>query len=82
MQSNQGATLIIDHSNRELAPVTYDVTAVSNDGQRVPLIAGAVIYSATAIAQNRSRDAAWSAVEVREAGTGQVVATYADGEAQ
>jgi hypothetical protein len=60
---------------------TYDVTAVRHDGQRVPL-ATTVIYAANDIARNRSRDAAWSAVEVRETETGQIVAAYADGAAQ
>jgi hypothetical protein len=82
MQSNQGATLIIDHSKREQAPVTFDVTAVSPDGQYVPLTAGTVIWTACEIAKARSRDAAWAAVQVRESRTGRIVATEVNGERQ
>jgi hypothetical protein len=59
---------------------TYDVTAVSHDGQRVPLAALASYSTAHAIAQNRSRDDAWATVEMREAETGSIVAVYADGD--
>lgn len=56
----------------------YDVTAVSHDGQRVPLTC--TNYSmAHEIARPRSMDETWSAVEIREPGTGNVIATYVNG---
>jgi hypothetical protein len=58
---------------------TYDVTAISPDGERVPLTALTPHASATAIAKARSRDAHWNTVEVRESNTGNLVFTYADG---
>jgi hypothetical protein len=58
---------------------TYAVTAVSHDGGTVPLTAGRSYSMAHAIARPRSADAAWSAVEIREAGTGRICGTYSDG---
>jgi hypothetical protein len=58
---------------------TYDVTAVSHDDQRVPLTASTSYSTAHAIARPRSMDEAWGAVEIREADTGSVIATYIDG---
>lgn len=58
---------------------TYDVTAVSHDGQRVPLAGGTSYSMAHDIARRRSADAAWSAVEIREAETGRICGTYAGG---
>ena len=58
---------------------TYDVTAVSHDGNRVPLTAGTNYSMAHAIARPRSADAAWFAVEILEADTGRICGTYSDG---
>jgi len=72
---------IIDHSN-EVHPesaTTYDVTAVSEDRQYVPLTASASYSAAVAIAQARSQDAHWSALLVKDARSGLIVATYVDG---
>ena len=61
------------------ASITYDVTAVSHDGQRVPLTAGTDYSTAHDIARPRSMDEAWAAVQVKVASTGEVIATYVDG---
>ena len=61
---------------------TYDVTAVSHGGVRVPLIHSTNYSMAHEIARPRSMDEMWSAVEIRESDTGNVVATYVDGEAR
>jgi hypothetical protein len=58
---------------------TYDVTAVSEDGQYVPLAADAGISAAYEIAQARSQDAHWSEVQVKDSGTGELIAAYRAG---
>jgi hypothetical protein len=60
---------------------TYDVTAISVDDERVPLITTRYESTAFGIAQNRSADGIWQSVEIRESATGQILATYIDGEA-
>jgi hypothetical protein len=59
--------------------MTYDVTAVSHDGHHIALTAGTTYSTAHDIARPRSADTAWKSVQVREAGTGKVIATYAGG---
>lgn len=58
---------------------TYDVTAVSHDGQYVPLIASADYSAAHEVACPRSADEEWARVEIREAQTRRVIFTYVDG---
>jgi hypothetical protein len=60
---------------------TYDVTAVSCDGQYVPLAGNTNFSTAHEIARPRSMDEAWSKVEIRESDTRSVIATYVDGTA-
>jgi hypothetical protein len=67
-----------DHPDRPR--FTYDVTAVSPDGQHVPLTAGSDISAASEIARARSRDAHWAEMQVRETSTGDLTARYRDGE--
>jgi hypothetical protein len=60
-------------------PPTYDVTAVSHDGQHVPLTAGTTYSMAHEIARPRSMDEAWAMVQVRLSATGEIVAVYVGG---
>jgi hypothetical protein len=62
------------------ARITYDVTAISHDGQYVPLAAGTNYSAAHEIARPRSMDEQWREVVVKVAATGEVVATFANGE--
>jgi hypothetical protein len=59
--------------------IIYDVTAISHDDERVPLTAGTTYTSASEIARPRSRDAHWSAVEIRYSDTGALVEFYVNG---
>jgi hypothetical protein len=61
--------------------MTYDVTAIGRKGRRVPLTVSTSYSVAHEIARPRSMDGRWSAVEICEAGTGTVIATYVDGAA-
>jgi hypothetical protein len=61
---------------------TYDVTAVSHDGQRVPLTASTSYSMAHEIARPRSMDESWRSVEIRESDTGDVIAVYIAGRDQ
>jgi hypothetical protein len=58
---------------------TYDVTAISGDGQHVPLTAGTGYSMAHDIARPRSTDGTWAKVEIRVAETGELIAAYAAG---
>jgi hypothetical protein len=61
------------------AGVTYDVTAVSHDGQHVPLTAGTSYSTAIEIARPCSMDGTWAMVQVRDSNTREVVAVYVGG---
>jgi hypothetical protein len=59
--------------------LTYDVTAVTHDGQHVPLIARASYTEAHATARTRSMDKQWSQVQIRLPATGELAAVYVGG---
>ena len=48
----------------------YDVTAISVDDERVPLITTASESTAFSIAKHRSTDGVWQSLEIREADSG------------
>lgn len=56
------------------------MTAVSHDGQYIPLAAGANYSDAQQVARSHSMNEAWREVQVKVSDTREIVATFANGE--